>query len=131
MGYKVHPNTVWLLCAACKKSTAPPSLVAALLSQVGPNWTMITSCEGYGGARACVQTTGPAGENIVRITEPTEDRKNKAFLVYITRTDGTGVFLTADDGNDFGNRPGTRREPVFSHDELVAMGSDARWTLYP
>jgi len=98
---------------------------------IGDDQGMITSCEGYGGARACTRTTGPAGENIVRITEPTEDGKNKAYLVYIVRTDRTGIFLTADDGNDFGNRPGTRAEPVFTHDQLVAMGTDPRWTLYP
>jgi hypothetical protein len=101
---------------------------------IGDNQNIRTDCDGGfndGSGRTCTKGVGPAGESIVRIVEPTDDKKNKAFLVYIVRTDNTGIFLTADDGNDFGNRAGTRAEPVFTHDQLVAMGTDPRWTLYP
>jgi hypothetical protein len=98
----------------------------------GAGWNMITECGGGyndGSGRTCARSTGPAGETIVRITEPTDGGEDKAFLVYITRADGTGVFLIADDGNEHGNRAGTRDEPVFTHDQLVKIGTDPRWTL--
>jgi hypothetical protein len=88
-----------------------------------------TTCAELGTSptRECAGAIGRAGEKILKITE--NSYGGRSFIVYITRRDGTGVALIADDGNEHNTRTRTRATPVFSHEQLVWIGSDPRWTV--
>jgi hypothetical protein len=99
------------------------------IGRVGTDYNVATTCAELGStsSRECVEATGPAGAKIVKITE--NSYGGRSFIVYVARADGTGVTLIADDGNEHNTRDRTRSTPVFTHDQMVRMGTDPRWTL--
>jgi len=94
-----------------------------------PDFSVSTSCADMGpsATRECAEATGANGEKILKLTE--KSFGGKAFIVYVTRTDGTTVALITDDGSEHNTRLKSLDEPVFTHDQLVKMGTDPRWTL--
>lgn len=95
----------------------------------GPDLSASTTCAELGIAttRECAQVTGPHGERILRLVE--KSFGGKAFIVYVTRADGTTVVLITDDGSEHNTRVRSLDEPVFTLDQLVQMGTDPRWKL--
>jgi hypothetical protein len=94
-----------------------------------PDFSASTRCADLGPAatRHCGEATGPHGERILRLIE--KSFGGMAFIVYVTRADGTTVVLITDDGSEHNTRVKSLDEPVFTHDQLVKMGTDPRWTL--
>jgi hypothetical protein len=76
------------------------------------DWSVPTVCDPLLDPDDCAVDAGAAGERIVRLTNGTESH------VYITRADGTGIIVIVED------------EPI-GFTEMIAIGTDPRWTLYP
>jgi hypothetical protein len=94
-----------------------------------PEFSASTTCAELGVAttRECGEATGPHGERILRVVQ--KSFGGKAFIVYVTRTDGTTIALITDDGSEHNTRMKSLDEPVFTLDQLLKMGTDPRWKL--
>ena len=76
------------------------------------DWSVPTGCDPLITGDNCAVDVGFAGTRIVRVTSGKESH------VYITRADGTGIIVIVDGG------------PV-GFAEMIDIGTDSRWTLYP
>lgn len=107
------------------------AMVARLSRTGGPS----TTCPEPGVApeqSACDQHAGPNGEIIVASTLHLEGGPT-VHRVEVTKTDGTGLILMAEnvanDGKEGG--PPQRATPPLTHEQLIAIALDLGMTLYP
>jgi hypothetical protein len=79
-------------------------------------------CDEYSGSE-CEEVTGPNGEIIVTYLAK-EDDGSTAKAAYVLRQDGTLIRLDARNATAKGEAP-------LDYDQLVAIGTDPRLTLFP
>jgi hypothetical protein len=80
----------------------------------------------------CEEVTGPNGEIVVKFTSQQENGVI-ANQVYVLRPDGTLVFLVSENvatSAESGDAP-TSAKPPLDYEQLVAIGTDQRMTLFP
>lgn len=93
---------------------------------------LVSGCDGVQGG-FCEVATGPRRESITKMTATTD--RIAENTVTIVKTDGTALLIGAGNYGDSSRcsacGPVTRPTPVLTFDQLVAIGTDLRMTLYP